>query len=319
MLCRQGGLKGNPEPEKGCAPVGWSKRGNLMFFYRRRRVGGRLVTSYVGRGPTAQLAADLEALQRRQREAGWAAQRIEKQRWKEADTWLLRLTELTRLLVKDHLRGLGYHQHARSEWRRKLRGGTPMAATSTLNNLTAEEQQRLHALLAQAQAGDRNVAGQLQEALDQHPDLWRNYGDIAKQALLAWIALTAGKDLLLEESLKRSLEALRQDLAEGTEPTPLERLLIERIVSAWLQANHADAMVAAAKTSAPSVHGALAKRQESSQRRLLAAIRELAVLRKLTRRALSPMEVANLSMPETSPTVPFGNRMKDKQPVCVEN
>jgi hypothetical protein len=61
----------------------------------------------------------------------------------------------------------------------------------------------------------------------------------------------------------------------------------------------------------------LLKRQESSQRRLLQAVKELATLRKLTRPAPSPVEVASRHLAEANPVLPFARG--GKRPVGVEN
>src|SRR5262245_15782375 len=62
-------------------------------------------------------------------------------------------------------------------------------------------------------------------------------GDLAKQAQLTLIDKFCGKNLLLKESVTRKLDLLREELA-GPNPTPLERLLVERIVACWLHLHH---------------------------------------------------------------------------------
>ena len=74
----------------------------------------------------------------------------------------------------------------------------------------------------------------------------------------------------------------------------MEKLLVERIVACWLQIHYADALYAQAKgpQSTAPVRQELMKRQESSQRRYLAAIKQLALIRKLLKPALSPLQLA---------------------------
>jgi hypothetical protein len=72
---------------------------------------------------------------------------------------------------------------------------------------------------------------------------------------------------------------LRTQLA-GPSPTPLERLLVEVIISNWLQTHFADAAYAQAGTqTTPAALRELQKRQDSSQRRHMAAIKQLALVR----------------------------------------
>ena len=152
---------------------------------------------------------------------------------------------------------------------------------------------RLAELVQRAQQGDVTALPLLREALEADPSLWQAYGDLAAQAQEAWLQLLAGTDYLLAESVRLKLAALRQELgAEGA--SPLEKLLVERIVACWLQTHYADALYAQAKgpQSTASVRQELMKRQESSQRRYLAAIKQLALVRKLLRPALSPLQLA---------------------------
>src|SRR4051794_11419508 len=100
----------------------------------------------------------------------------------------------------------------------------------------------IRALLERARGGDPATLDDLRGALDRHPEIWRAYGDLALHARDAWVGLIAGPDLALRESLGRQVEAMRADLS-GADPTPLEALLVDRIVACWLQVNHADAAV----------------------------------------------------------------------------
>jgi hypothetical protein len=162
--------------------------------------------------------------------------------------------------------------------------------------------ERLRDLVARAQAGDASVLPALREALDADPSLWQRCGDLAAQAQAAWLQLLAGHDLLLHESVQRKLEALRVELA-GPDPSPLERLVVERILAGWLQVHYADWSYAQARgpQAAPVVLREMQRRQESAQRRYLAALKQLALIRRLLRPAVSPLQLA-VPVPETTPT-----------------
>jgi hypothetical protein len=83
-------------------------------------------------------------------------------------------------------------------------------------------QAELARLLQRAEAGDRSVLPQLQRALDSNAALWRVYGDLAAHAEASLAMLAAGPNLLLAESLKRKLAALKAELG-GDSPSPLEK------------------------------------------------------------------------------------------------
>jgi hypothetical protein len=105
-------------------------------------------------------------------------------------------------------------------------------------------------------------------------------GDLAAQALQAWVNLVAGEDLLLRESLARRLEALRRELLTP-EASPLERILVGRVIACHLQAEYADALAAQTRSGGPAVQRLHLDRQNSAQRRLLAAAKALVLCRRL--------------------------------------
>jgi hypothetical protein len=162
-------------------------------------------------------------------------------------------------------------------------------------------QAELAQLLKKAEAGDLSVLPQLQRALDGNPALWRGYGDLAAHAEASLAMLAAGPNLLLAESLKRKLAALKAELG-GESPPPLERLLVERITATWLQVNYHDTLVAQAAGAGEAKLRALQRLQDAAHRRHLAGIKQLAVVRRLLRPAPSPLELLRAPVGETSPS-----------------
>jgi hypothetical protein len=146
-------------------------------------------------------------------------------------------------------------------------------------------------LLKRAEAGDLSVLRALRQVLADKPELWRGYGDLAAQAEGSLIRLVAAKNLLLTESLFLKLAALKEELG-GESPSPLERLLIERVTACWLQVNYLDTLVAQAQGSSPERVKMLLAQQNAAHRRQLAAIKTLATVRKLLTPALSPVQIA---------------------------
>jgi len=156
---------------------------------------------------------------------------------------------------------------------------------------------RLRKLVQRAEQGDESVLGELRVALDANPWCWQHYGDLGRQSEAAWLQLIAGKNLLLLESTRRKAEQLRAELA-GPGDSVLERLLIERIVSCWLQVNYADSSYAQLKGATPAQHVVALRRQNSAQQRYLQAVKALATVRKLLRPGLSPVDLALRPVPE---------------------
>jgi hypothetical protein len=82
--------------------------------------------------------------------------------------------------------------------------------------------------------------------------------------------------------MQRQLDEMRHELS-GANPTPLESLLIERILACWVQVHFADALTAHAqqRKGANSELRYLQKRQESAGRCLTEAVKQLSLARRV--------------------------------------
>jgi hypothetical protein len=138
----------------------------------------------------------------------------------------------------------------------------------------------LRALLERARQGEAAAVPALRAALDDHPEIWDRFGNLAAHAQRSWIQLISGPDLALAEVLTRKTKALEAELA-GPYPTPLEGLLAARIVASWLQIYQADA--AQAQSGEVSLKHAefMSKRQARVHKSYLMAIASLATIRRL--------------------------------------
>ncbi len=97
--------------------MGWDKNGR--YYTRSKRVNGRVVREYVGGGPGGVYAAQLDQLERDEREAERRAAQAEHEQVAQLDGPLDNLNELADLLARAALLAAGYVQHNRGEWRKK--------------------------------------------------------------------------------------------------------------------------------------------------------------------------------------------------------
>jgi hypothetical protein len=142
---------------------------------------------------------------------------------------------------------------------------------------------RLRDLTEKAQNGDEGAALHTREILDGSPDLaWRlikGPGKLAESAMID--QFTRDEDLATKEFLKHQLDSMRIEVA-GYNPSPLERLLAERVVATWLEVQLFSGLYASGiKSGTLSQDDHRQKRLDRAHQRHLSAIRTLAQIRKM--------------------------------------
>jgi hypothetical protein len=142
---------------------------------------------------------------------------------------------------------------------------------------------KLRDLAARAQDGDEKAVLEIRKVLDGSPDLaWLFIKGPAKLAESALIdETTKDGDLASKEFLRHQLESMRVEVS-GENPSPLERLLAERVVATWLEVQLFEALYAVGMKSGTLIQDDhRQKRLDRAHRRHLSAIRTLAQIRKL--------------------------------------
>ena len=143
---------------------------------------------------------------------------------------------------------------------------------------------RLRELMRRAEAGDRTVLPEMRPLVDATPGLWDRAGHVAGFARRAWSDLIGTTNQFIVEGVERKAEEQRQELL-GDAPTPLERLLVERVVLCSLQVHYLEAIYARQLGQSGGMSWAAdlghQRRQDRAHRRYLSAIRTLAQVRRL--------------------------------------
>ena len=136
-------------------------------------------------------------------------------------------------------------------------------------------------LVHQAQQGDTSLLPLIRTLLDQVPELWEHSRVLAHQVERAWVHALSGQDLLSKEIIDREVQGLRSQLL-GPHPTPLEKLLVDRICICWLAVQHSELHSAKRfNERAVVLTQSEEHRLDKVHHRFLTAVRELARVRKL--------------------------------------
>lgn len=151
-----------------------------------------------------------------------------------------------------------------------------------------EKLEELRALSKQAEAGDKAARRELKDALlESSAEVIGRASDVGRQARHLLIDTAAAGDPLTEYALSGRLDLMRAEIA-GEVPTPLEKLLTERVVTAWMLLQVLDLFVSVqlgretskkVRASASTIKFYL-DWQERAHRQLLNSIKVLAQVRK---------------------------------------
>ena len=159
-----------------------------------------------------------------------------------------------------------------------------------LSEETRKRLAELNALSDRVEAGDKEARRKLRlmvrassaEVVGRAADVGRRAGRVLARS-------AAGGDPLAEEALCAKLDLMRAEIA-GEDPTPLEVLLTERVVSLWMFTTLLEVLLAGqyrgnavdgSKRLSPLYLIQQSRILEPATTRYLAAIRELARVRKL--------------------------------------
>lgn len=137
----------------------------------------------------------------------------------------------------------------------------------------------IRALLKRTHAGDQTTLPIVRKMLENSAYITMFGGDLAEQVVYSFSEAMCGKNLSFREAILRKLEVMRAELL-GDNPTPIERLLAERIAACWLQVQDAEMRYAQSQGNLgirqADYHQ---RRMDATNRRFLAAVKALALSR----------------------------------------
>lgn len=268
--------------------MGWERRPNgCTYYYRKRRVGGRVVSEFLGAEGSARatIAATLDRLRRERGRADREAVAHRLATLDGAEAEVVEWHDLVAAVARAALEAAGYHRHDRGPWR-KRRMSEPSTTELAAGLPALPTDADLSPLAERARKGDREAANALLRVLEGDPDRLIRLGhgnlDVLAEECLSMREL--GDNLIARDAIEARLKRLRAELA-GPAPTPLERLLVDRVAMTWFQLQMLELVT---PTSGKSDGWALRidRRRDQAHRRFLSSLKALAQVRRLELPAL---------------------------------
>ena len=295
-------MRGESACERGNGKT-WCKmglviRGGRPYFYRNSRVGGKVVSQYMGRGPLAELL-ELESRKAADRRKMWAEKRGRHRAWianlDAAGAPMRAFSNAVEGVFRASMVASGFHLHRRQNWRKGRFMDIDAEALAVIADLPA-----FNAMIDLAREGDpesRALLGRVMglelsgrvEGGDVRTLAELLGGDAAAVASDALIALFARGDGAVAEATRSSLAAVRAGLlADSPDPTALETMMVDRIVHAWLDVHTCEMTLSLARARITwdsdwgwKVDGELDRRLDRATKRFDAAVKTLAIARRL--------------------------------------
>jgi len=218
--------------------MGWETRNGRRYYYEKKRMGGKVVSRYVSRGLAEFCEATNQLLAECRRT--WRTLKAQEE---EIDWRIDEVCEEIETGIRGMLFALGFHLH-KGQWRKKRMSESALVKIDD-NKLCKEaaledclERARYSALarnlLRQGDNPPLELVTQMRRILSQRPDLWREFGDLAKNETETLIRYGWKGDPAGQESVKMACENLKSDLGYE-QSSPLERMAIEEVALAWVR------------------------------------------------------------------------------------
>jgi hypothetical protein len=139
---------------------------------------------------------------------------------------------------------------------------------------------KLHLLTQEADRGDKAALGQVLAIYQAAPDLWPSENVLDTNIELAIMKrLALPENLHIKKVVEHQREVMRTSLL-GPDPTPVDRMLVDRIIVNWLSTQLAELTLQQSDGSVQRLEF-LAKRADRAEQRLMRSLKTLATVRRL--------------------------------------
>jgi hypothetical protein len=140
-------------------------------------------------------------------------------------------------------------------------------------------------MLRLARQGDEAATAYVRELMTRDGNVAWGGGELASEALGSLARKAAGDNIVFREALLKKCEHLRNEVA-GPNPSPVERLLVERVVACWSYLYYLELVYGQNSTFGLSQGLYQQKVLDRAHGRFLSAVKALADVRRLALPAL---------------------------------
>lgn len=205
--------------------MGWELRSGKLYYYRKRREGGRVISEYVGRNDLAELMADQAEEQTFTGKLDAEIELEERKRETDMEQQLAVEASALVVLLNNLLKDAGYHKH-KGQWRRIMKN------QKIITQRTQHPQYeilKLYDKMALVKEPDAKDVERFRELAITNPGLWPFTTQLSqglRQRIVGLIASGNARALMLAE-----IDILEQELGYAS-ATGLEKLLLDHILTA---------------------------------------------------------------------------------------
>lgn len=167
-----------------------------------------------------------------------------------------------------------------------VNGGNDMEAKKITEVAVPTTKEDLRELIRRAEKGDRATLPAIRKLLEDPVYVKMFNGNLSRCVEESFAKGLSDNNLAVQEAICAKLKAIRTELL-GAEPTPIERLLVERVALCWLQVQDAELRYVSSQKDMTFRQGEFhQKRMDAANRRFLSAVKSLALVRRLAIPAL---------------------------------
>jgi len=243
------------------------------FGYLGKRPSGTTIRAYFGTGPAAEWLSQIAADQRAERHRRRAKEQLQRQQILSASRLSRRAIEAVKQVMAAELGKLGYVQHDRGVWRKRLHSKVKCMARK--HRFGEVESCDIPLRLPKISGYKRRDYSSGRQA----PEL-------ADAAMTAWFDTLSAADPPAGAALRLQLQQLRDQLLNQGD-SQLERVCVGRIIVCSLEVQMIGLRILMTDEMSEPQAVFLRERQRAANRRLATAVKALQTARRIFKRELN--------------------------------